>query len=445
MKSLDLVFVTGNKASDKHIFQMLSGKNVIGTNIKCTTQIEQKLIKPMHFELLINKSGRITIIPLTSGMQLMLKNKKLKELDVNQCYDIEIKQSFYIERTYACYLEEVATKKTPISPIKQGKQSIWSLKKNEEQVNDDKNKKKLKKEIMDLDDEVLSESTQSKYDEINYDSDEDYEVEDEQEEIIKDDKKRRKVPSNSSKNTAAKKIKSPNSCETTTIMQTESEKKIQEDEQKTNTKQKNKQKQHKQVRVILSNCNLTTQEKNKMIELGATFVENQDEDFDIVVMEEFRRRAKLLIGLNKRAWIVSKGWILDCIDDNELIEDYCEYIIEVPEKDQMKYDDLNLDTVQYSIQKGKPFKLFENFSFFLQDQYKNILVDELQSIIKSGGGKILNSLNPSASSDKQKQIAVIEDPKKIKNPMKNTLYVDPEYILLSTLKQSIQIKYIHNI
>ncbi|KAL4496548.1 hypothetical protein ABPG72_015909 [Tetrahymena utriculariae] len=445
MKSFDLVLVTGNKASDKQIFQMLSGKNVIGKNIKCTTQIEQQLIKPMHFELLINKSGRITIIPLTPGMQIMQKNKKLKELDINQCYDLEIMQSFYIERTYACYLEEAITKKNPVQPIKQGKQSIWSLKNHEKQDDDDKNKKKLKKEVMDINNQILSESTQSKSDQIDDKADEDYDGEDEQEEITKNEKKRRKVPSNSSKNSVVKKIKSPNSCETTTIMQNINEKKIEEEEQKINTKQNNKHKQNKQVRVILSNCNLTTNEKNKMIKLGATFVENQDEDFDVVVMEEFRRRAKLLIGLNKKAWILSKGWILDCIDDNELIEDYCEYIIEVPQEDQEKYDNLNLDSVQYSIQKGKGFKIFQNSQFFLQEQYKNILVDELQSIIKSGGGKIINSLNQSASSDKQKQIAVIDDPKKIKNPLKNTLYVDPEYILLSSLKQQIQTKYIYNI
>ncbi|EAR96603.2 BRCA1 carboxy-terminus (BRCT) domain protein (macronuclear) [Tetrahymena thermophila SB210] len=442
MKSFDLVLVTGNKASDKQIFQMLSGKNVIGTNIKCTTQIEQKLIKPMHFELLINKSGRITIIPLTSGMQIMQKNKKLKELDVNQCYDLEIKQSFYIERTYACYLEEAVTKKSPIQPSQQGKQSIWNLK-NNAQNNEDKNKKKLKKEAMDIDSQVLSESTQSKSDEIDDLADEDYDNQEEQEEIVKDEIKRRKAPSNSSKNSVSKKIKSPNSCETTTIMQ--AEKKIEVEEQKTNTKQNNNNKQKKQVRVILSNCNLTNAEKNKMIKLGAVFVENQEEDFDVVVMEEFRRRAKLLIGLNKKAWIVSKGWILDCIDDDELITDFCEYLIEVPLEDQKKYNNLNLDNVQYNIQKGKGFKLFENCSFFLQGQYKNILIDELQAIIISGGGKIINNLNHSFSSDKQKQIAVIEDPKKIKNPLNNTLYVDPEYILLSTLKQQIQTKCIYNI
>lgn len=62
-------------------------------------------------------------------------------------------------------------------------------------------------------------------------------------------------------------------------------------------------------------------------------------------MESFRRRAKLLIGLNKSAWILSKDWILDCLDDNELIYDYENYFLEVSEEDAKKFDNLDLDLV----------------------------------------------------------------------------------------------------
>jgi len=61
-----------------------------------------------------------------------------------------------------------------------------------------------------------------------------------------------------------------------------------------------------------------------MISLGCEFIEDINTtdcrvDFDVLVMDEFRRRTKLLVALNKAISIVSKNWILDCLDDSELI------------------------------------------------------------------------------------------------------------------------------
>lgn len=61
-----------------------------------------------------------------------------------------------------------------------------------------------------------------------------------------------------------------------------------------------------------------------MISLGCEFIDDVNTtdckvDFDVLVMDEFRRRTKLLVALNKSIAIVSKNWILDCLDDSELI------------------------------------------------------------------------------------------------------------------------------
>lgn len=84
MKSFDLVIVYGNKSSERAVYSLMSGKNLVGTNIKCSTQMDLGLIKPMHFEILVYKSGRLTLIPLSSGLQIESeRGKRLTELDSN--------------------------------------------------------------------------------------------------------------------------------------------------------------------------------------------------------------------------------------------------------------------------------------------------------------------------------------------------------------------------
>jgi hypothetical protein len=42
--------------------------------------------------------------------------------------------------------------------------------------------------------------------------------------------------------------------------------------------------------------------------LGVKIVENITEDFNILIMDDFKRRVKSLIALNKKAFIVSSEW-----------------------------------------------------------------------------------------------------------------------------------------
>ena len=84
-------------------------------------------------------------------------------------------------------------------------------------------------------------------------------------------------------------------------------------------------------------------------------------------MEEFKRRVKLLVGLNKGAMILSKNWVLDCLDDKELITNFDEYFLETSEADSKKFNGLNLDEVQLSADTRKPHSLFSGYSFIIPE------------------------------------------------------------------------------
>lgn len=82
-------------------------------------------------------------------------------------------------------------------------------------------------------------------------------------------------------------------------------------------------------------------------------------------MDSFCRRAKLLIALNVKACIVNKNWILDCVDDIELITDLKEYFLEVNEPDVKKYGSFDLDSVQ-KISLAHPDKyIFSDMAFLI--------------------------------------------------------------------------------
>lgn len=119
--------------------------------------------------------------------------------------------------------------------------------------------------------------------------------------------------------------------------------------------------------MILSNCELTPKQKDIMEKLGVTFTRDINDNFGVVIMEEFKRRVKLLVGLNKGAVILSKNWVLDCIDDKELISNFEEYFIEVSEEDSKKFDGFNLDEIQLSTDSRKPNSLFSGYSFILPE------------------------------------------------------------------------------
>lgn len=70
-----------------------------------------------------------------------------------------------------------------------------------------------------------------------------------------------------------------------------------------------------------------------MERLGANFTDDINDNFYIVLMDTFKRRAKLLVGLNSGAKIISKEWVEDCIQEKELIPKLDDYFLEIAKTD----------------------------------------------------------------------------------------------------------------
>lgn len=54
---------------------------------------------------------------------------------------------------------------------------------------------------------------------------------------------------------------------------------------------------------------MTNKDRDLLKKLGVRFVENSTDDFNVLVMDKFKRRAKILIALNKGCHVVSIDWV----------------------------------------------------------------------------------------------------------------------------------------
>ena len=85
---------------------------------------------------------------------------------------------------------------------------------------------------------------------------------------------------------------------------------------------------------MFSNCEISGEEKEHLKKLGAIIVDDIKQDFNILVMDLFGRRPKLLVALNKSAYILSRDWVFACISENKLLTDKAdEYILKIDKKD----------------------------------------------------------------------------------------------------------------
>ncbi|KAL4450951.1 hypothetical protein ABPG74_021273 [Tetrahymena malaccensis] len=146
----------------------------------------------------------------------------------------------------------------------------------------------------------------------------------------------------------------------------------------------------KKYNVIFSNCILDeTDVQNRLSKLGARIMKSIQQPFNILIMDEFTRRAKTLVALNKGAKIISSQWVLDCICQEHLIEDIDKYEIKV-DKAFCKKHKFDLKEVQQRHQnQNKP--IFQDIKFILPDDenYANIAKDDLEYIIMTAGGSIV--------------------------------------------------------
>ncbi|EAR92816.1 hypothetical protein TTHERM_00293290 (macronuclear) [Tetrahymena thermophila SB210] len=169
---------------------------------------------------------------------------------------------------------------------------------------------------------------------------------------------------------------------------------------------------NKKFNVIFSNCMLDeTDVQNKLSKLGARIMKSIQQPFNILIMDQFTRRAKTLVALNKGAKIISSQWALDCVCQEHLIEDIDKYEIKV-DKAFCKKHKFDLKEVQQRYQnQNKP--IFQDVKFILPDDenYANIAKDDLEYIIMTAGGTIVTEEECDEIEDKS-NIKVIFDNEK---------------------------------
>lgn len=101
---------------------------------------------------------------------------------------------------------------------------------------------------------------------------------------------------------------------------------------------------------------------SELTRLGAKIVEDITQPFNVLIMDSFKRRVKVLVALNKKAWIVSSKWVEQCIEQNRL-SDPDQFILEI-EKNQEYFNQVNLrDTIYESI--SEEIHIFEGYQFYV--------------------------------------------------------------------------------
>ncbi len=111
---------------------------------------------------------------------------------------------------------------------------------------------------------------------------------------------------------------------------------------------------------MFSNCDLVKDEDciKKLRVLGATLVNDPiKQSFNILVMDYFSRKFKVLVAIMRKALIVSKEWILTSLADNTIVNPY-EYFLQ---NDKYNLNQIFLESNQQAD------ILFDGFSFFIPE------------------------------------------------------------------------------
>lgn len=200
-------------------------------------------------------------------------------------------------------------------------------------------------------------------------------------------------------------------------------------------------------KVMFSNCAKAEEYTKQLGRLGARVVEDIFQSFNVLVMDSFKRRIKVLVALNKKAWVVSSAWVKDCIEENRLL-DPDSYILEIGEKEEY-HGAVDMKESVYAAM-GEDIQLFEGLSFYLPADggFYTVSQKEMEYLIESGGGKVLQS---QPSEFKENAIILINDKFKpahdkyaLNNESKVFLY-SQELVLMGCLTRALDLeKYILN-
>ncbi|KAL4471372.1 hypothetical protein ABPG74_008265 [Tetrahymena malaccensis] len=142
-------------------------------------------------------------------------------------------------------------------------------------------------------------------------------------------------------------------------------------------------------RIIFSNSSITDEEKKEMSTYGVKILNDfhNANDFNILVTDEFKRRLKTLVALNKGYPIISQNWIKECIKEDKIVP-YESFIITKVDKALAKQHNFELKK-SISNQKDHPEGILHGLTFVCQNSFDNLNKEEVRKLVESAGGSFL--------------------------------------------------------
>ncbi|CAD8183863.1 unnamed protein product [Paramecium octaurelia] len=125
-----------------------------------------------------------------------------------------------------------------------------------------------------------------------------------------------------------------------------------------------------------SNSYVCAEDQNKLYKLG---IEIDPNEYNILVMDSYKRTFNLLLALNQGKMIVNSQWIKDCLSSMQVQNPYL-YVLKT-----------NNFSILKSIGSSISNKIFLNKHFHLSPELKsNLTKEEIVKLIEAGGGSISN-------------------------------------------------------
>ncbi|EAR94696.2 BRCA1 carboxy-terminus (BRCT) domain protein (macronuclear) [Tetrahymena thermophila SB210] len=142
-------------------------------------------------------------------------------------------------------------------------------------------------------------------------------------------------------------------------------------------------------RIIFSNSSITDEEKKEMSTYGVKILNDfhSANDFNILVTDEFKRRLKTLVALNKGYPIISQNWIKECIKEDKIVP-YEPFIITKVDKALAKQHNFELKK-SINNQKDHPEGILHGLTFVCQNSFDNLNKEEVRKLVESAGGSFL--------------------------------------------------------
>ncbi|KAL4511598.1 hypothetical protein ABPG72_012443 [Tetrahymena utriculariae] len=142
-------------------------------------------------------------------------------------------------------------------------------------------------------------------------------------------------------------------------------------------------------RIIFSNSSITDEEKKQMSTYGVKILNefHSANDFNILVTDEFKRRLKTLVALNKGYPIISQNWIKECIKEDKIVP-YESFVITKVDKALAKQHNFELKK-SINNQKDHPEGILHGLTFVCQNSFDNLNKEEVRKLVESAGGSFL--------------------------------------------------------